>query len=261
MQPNWDYVKKITLWHYEDLVKKLNLLAGYPVLWQAYNHDMNRAGTYARRLFPENKVQAGEYPVRVLTTLERLKTAGIRDWGDLLAMVPTRTECAAFVSQHNLSFEEFIDLLNYLLRWGLPFQTASRELLEHESPQEMGYYTALKEHKLLASFDILEPGCTKAGRVALADLTGLELEFVASLVHRADIARLPYARRKTILPMIGAGYDTLAKIAAADQPQMESGMETYFRKKQGKSWENYKSVIVLKLLVTWARALPVIVDF
>jgi hypothetical protein len=41
---------------------------------------------------------------------------------------------------------------------------------------------------------------------------------------------------------------------------MESDLEAYFRQTQGKSWENYKAVIVLKGLVTGARALPVIME-
>ena len=53
MQPNWDYVKKTTLWHYEDLIKKLKAVAAYPVIWHAYNHDMTQADTFARRLFPD----------------------------------------------------------------------------------------------------------------------------------------------------------------------------------------------------------------
>jgi hypothetical protein len=260
MQPDWDSVKRTTLWNYEDLLNKLTVLSAYPVLWQAYNHDLPHAAVFARRLFGDNNIESGEYPARVLSTIECLKSTGISNWGNLLSNVPTRAKCAAFVCEHNRNFEEFIDVLNYLLRWGFPFQTASRELLEHKNQQEMEYYAALKEHKLMTSFDILERGCTVTGRNLLAELTGLPLEFITSLVHRADIARLPYVRRKTILPLFGAGYDTLAKIAAADLPQMESDMETYFRQKQGKSWENYKAVIVLKLLVTWARALPVIVD-
>jgi len=83
---------------------------------------------------------------------------------------------------------------------------------------------------------------------------------VNSLAHRADIARLPYVRRKTILPLCGAGYDTLAKIASADLDQMETDLESYFGRMQGKSWENYKAVIVVKILVTCARALPVIME-
>lgn len=260
MQPKWDYVKKTTLWHYEDLINKLNVLTAYPVIWQAYNQDMTQAAVFAHHLFPEKNIETGEFPARVLATFERLKFSGVSDWGNLLSKVTTRAECAAFVSEHNLRFEEFIDVLNYLLRWAFPFQTSSRELLEHESPQEMAYYRALKEHKLMNSFDILEQGRTMTGQRVLAELIGLPLEFVTTLVHRADIARLPYVRRKTILPVCGAGYDSLAKIAAADLIRMESDLITYFKCTQGKSWENYKAIIILKLLVTGAKALPVIME-
>jgi len=94
----------------------------------------------------------------------------------------------------------------------------------------------------------------------LVKLTGLPSDFITSLVHRADIARLPYVRRKTILPVCGAGYDSLARIAAADLAQMESDLDIYFRRTLGKSWEDYRAVIILKGLVTGARALPVILQ-
>jgi hypothetical protein len=260
MQPSWDYVKKTTLWHYEDLIKKLNVLMVYPVIWQAYNHDMTQAAAFAHRLFPDKNIEAGEFPAQVLASFERLKSAGISDWSSLLSRITSRAECTAFVTEHNLNFIEFIDVLNYLLRWAFPFQTSTRELLEHENPREMAYYGALKEHKLMNSLVILEEGRTMTGRQTLAKLTGLQLEFVNALAHRADIARLPYVRRKTILPVCGAGYDTLAKIANADLARMESDLDTYFRRTQGKPWENYRSVIVLKLLVTCAQALPVIME-
>ena len=260
MKPNWDYVKKTTLWHYEDLIKKLSVVMAYPVIWRAYNHDMTQAAAFARRLFPDKNIKPWEFPAYLLSSFEHLKHAGISNWGNLFSKVSTRAECAAFVTEHNLNFEEFIDVLNYLLRWAFPFLTSSRELLEHESPQEMSYYDVLKKHKLMNSFDILEQGRTLAGRRALAKHTGLPLDFVAALAHRADIARLPYVRRKTILPVCGAGYDTLAKIAAADLHQMESDMDVYFQRTQDKPWKNYKAVIVLKGLVTGAQALPVIME-
>ena len=118
----------------------------------------------------------------------------------------------------------------------------------------MSYYKILKQHKLMNSFDILEQGRTKTGRSTLAKLTGLPLKFMTSLAHRADIARLPYVRRKTILPVCGAGYNTLAKIASADLVQMESDLDIYFQRTKGKPWKNYKAVIVLKGLVTGAQA-------
>jgi hypothetical protein len=260
MLPNWDFVKKTTLWQYEDLIKKLNFIKSYPVLWHAYDHDMVQAAVFAHRLFPGINLKAEGYPKHIITTIERLESVGVRNWSDLLSRVSTRAECTAFVSRHDLNFEDFIDVLNYLLRWGFPFQTASRELLEHDDPQEKAFYTVLKQHKLMNSFDFLEQGHTAAGRHTLAENTGLPLGFVTILVHRADIARLPYVGRKTIIPLCGAGYETLARIAAADLNQMESDLEAYFRRTVGKSFDNYKAVIVLNLLVTCAQALPVIMD-
>ena len=32
MKQNWYCVKKVTLWQYEDLFKKLNLVLSYPVI-------------------------------------------------------------------------------------------------------------------------------------------------------------------------------------------------------------------------------------
>jgi len=260
MQANWDYVKKTTLWHYEELIDKLSIVKTYPVIWQAYNHNMAQAVAFARRLFRDKNIDAGEYPAEILDTIARLESAGIPDWGVLLARIATRADCIAFVTEHKPNFEEFIDLLNYLLRCAFPFETASRELLERENPQEMSCYGVLKQHRFMNSFDILEQARTLAGRRAVAKQTGMPMEFVTGLAHRADIARLPYVRRKTILPLCGAGYDTLAKIAAANLSQMESDLDVYFQAAQGKPWNKYKAVIVLKGLVTGAQALPVIMD-
>jgi len=260
MQPDWNYVKKTTLWHYENLIKKLSVLMAYPVIWKAYNHDMPKATIFAMHLFPEKNIEASEYPAQILDTIARLKPAGISDWGSLLAKIATREACMAFVTEYNLNFEPFIDLLNYLLRWAFPFLTASRELLAHENTLEMSYYPILKQHGLMNSFDILEQGYTVECRRALAEHTGLPKDFVTSIAHRADIARLPYVRRKTILPVCCAGYDTLAKIASADLAQMETDLEAYFQRTKGKPWKNYKSVIVLKGMVAAAQALPVIME-
>lgn len=245
---------------YEDLIKKVNAVNHYPVIWQAYNHPMPQAADFARRLFPLSNLEAGEYPASILHTIERLHTAGIPNWESLLNKIPDRASCMGFVTEHGLVFYELIDLLNYLLRWAFPFQTASRELLDHDHFQEMKHYEILKRHQLMNSFDLLEQGHTLAARHQMVERSGLPLEFITAIVHRADIARLPFVRRKTILAVCGAGYGSLEKIAQAALPQMETDMDSNFRRTQGKPWKNFKSVIVLEGLVTSAQALPVIVE-
>jgi hypothetical protein len=252
----WDYVKQTTLWPYEDLLKKLGFVLTYPLIREVYNHSMPQADAYARRLFPDKNIAAGEFPAPLLASLECLRGAGIQDWSDLLARVATRASLEAFIEQNELAFEELIDVLRYLLRWAFPFYTATRELLDHDDPQEMATYAAFKHNKLMCNFDLLQKGHTAEGRHSLARGMGLPLDFVTAIIHRADIARLPYVRRKTILPVCGAGYDTLAKIAAADLPGMEADMQAYFQYAKGKAWEDFKSVILLRGLVDGARALP-----
>jgi hypothetical protein len=256
MNYNWDYVKKSTLWDYEDLLKKLNAVLAYPVIRNAYNHSMPQAVDFARHLFSHSNFAVGEFPAAVITTFDRLRAVGVSNWADLLTRVATSGTCASFIEQNSLVFEEVIDVLNYLLRWAFPFHTATRELLDHEDPQEMEYYAIFKRHKLMCSFDLLERGCTQVERQSLAGQTSLPLHFVTAVSHRADIARLPYVRRKTILPLCGAGYNTLAKIAAADLATLEVDMDAYFQRTRGKPWDDFKSVIVLRGLVTGANALP-----
>ena len=146
MQPNWNYVKMTTLWHYEDLIKKLQAVMAYPIIWRAYNHNMAQAADFAGCLFPDKNIESGEFPAGIIHSIKRLQDEGIQDWGDLLSRIATREDCLAFVMGSALKFEDFIDVLNYLLRWGFPFQTSSRELLEHENPQEMADYGVLKRH-------------------------------------------------------------------------------------------------------------------
>jgi hypothetical protein len=259
MRTNWDYVKQTTLWHYEDLIKKLKAVASYDSIWRAYNTDLSQAVDFARKLFKKADIDAGKYPAAVLQTIKALQSGGVRDWGDLLTRVSTREDCLAFISDQNLQFEQCIDVLNYLLRWGLPFPIPARELLTLDNPEEAGCYETLKANRLMSSFDILERGRSRQGRIALAGLTGIHEGFVTTLVHRADVSRLPYSRGKTVRYLCGADYDSLAKIAAAELSQFHGDMDAYMKQTQGKPWDNFKAVIPLEDLVRWAQALPVLV--
>src|SRR5574339_679610 len=102
MHPDWNYVKKTTLWHYEDLIKKLNLETAYPAIFRAYNHNMTRAANFARCLFPDKDFAAGEFPANIVRSFERLDGAGIKNWGDLLSKIASQDDCLEFVITHRL---------------------------------------------------------------------------------------------------------------------------------------------------------------
>jgi hypothetical protein len=258
MGQDWNYVKKVTLWPFEELLKKLNGVLTYPVIRKAYNHSMPEASDFAKRLFGTSNIAAGRYPAPLIATFNHLHQVGIKNWSDLLVRIASRESCEVFMESNHLDFQDLIDVLNYLLRWAFPFYTATRELLDHENPREIKCYPVFKQNQLISSFDLLEHGYTRARRQSLAKRTDLPLEFITGIIHRADIARLPYVRRKTILPVSKAGYNSLARLVSADLPTMERDMESCFAR-QGKSWDDYRSVIVLRGLISGAKALPGIV--
>lgn len=53
MNQDWSYVKKVTLWQYEELLKKLNAALAYPVICQVYHHTMPQAADFACLFNPE----------------------------------------------------------------------------------------------------------------------------------------------------------------------------------------------------------------
>ena len=48
MELDWNYVKGKTLWHYDDLIKKLGEVLGYAFVGQFYSHSMLEAADFAK---------------------------------------------------------------------------------------------------------------------------------------------------------------------------------------------------------------------
>lgn len=258
---NWDYVKERTLWSYEDLIKKLQRTLGYRFVQEQYNHSMDDAIDYV------NMVQAGYLQHRgdrkwlddLITNFTWLRRAGIQNYQELIDAVADREQCERFLYESGLGFPELIDTLNYLLRWVLPFPTPLREFIDTRDSTQMAYYERLKARRMTMSLDLLEQGRTAAQRTQLAAETAIPADFLLALVHKSDLSRLAYVRGKTIGHLCGGGYDTLAKLANADLPEMEAAMRVYYTS-IGKRFEDFKSVVPLEMLVGGARILPLIVE-
>jgi hypothetical protein len=50
MKSDWNRVKEQTLWDYEDLIKKLQVVLAYDFVQEHYNHTMKQAQGYAKKL-------------------------------------------------------------------------------------------------------------------------------------------------------------------------------------------------------------------
>jgi hypothetical protein len=261
MEIDWNGVKAQTLWSYEDLIKKLQVVLAYDFVQEHYNHRMQQAQGYAREIrrgYLQNRGDKTAYIDNMVTNFEKLEVQKIDTYSKLVDQVATREDCVAFLQQTGFDFDRLIQTLNYLLRWVLPFKSPVREFIDTDNVENARYLEALKKQKVGSNLDILETGRTKAGRVQLSGTTGILIAFVETLMHKADISRLAYVRGKTVAHLCGGGYNTLEKIANANLPEMEEKMDAYYRT-LGKSLADFRSVIPLAWVIGGAKILPRVV--
>jgi len=261
MKIDWDIVKRQTLWSYEDLIKKLQVVLAYAFVQNHYNHTMAQAQAYAKRIRSGYLRDQGEmtaYVDDMIASLAKLDSVGAGTYSELINQVATRERCTAFVERTHFEFDRLIRILNCLLRWVLPFETPLREYIDTAIAKDVMYLRALRGQKLRSNLDLLEVSRTRAGRARLSKVIGIPAAFITALVHRADISRLAYVRGKTVRHLCGGGYDTLEKISSADLAEMEERMDAYYRT-LGKSSADFRSVIPLSWMIGGAKILPRVV--
>jgi len=261
MTIDWTQVKKRTLWHYEDLIKKILTVLNYGFVQEYYNHSMEEAITYSERI-RQGYLQNGREPTfigEIAGHFRKLDGLGIKNYLDLVQQVDTKSKCEAFLQETGFSFDALIHVLNYLFRWVLPFKCPVKELVVTIGKVDKTYMDVLKKYKIRSNLDVLENYRTKISRARFSRETGVAEKFLLELVHRADISRLAYVRGKTIKHLCGGGYDTLDKIADADMRKMEANMTAYYAT-IGKSFSDFKAVIPLDWVIGGARTLARVVQ-
>jgi len=260
MDIDWSQVKKRTLWHYEDLIKKLLEVLDYGFVQEHYNHTMPEAATFTEQIQQGYVVNGKEatFIGEISAHLQRLDAVGVRNYLDLVQKVRSKAKCEAFLEETEVSFDALIQVLGYLLRWVLPFRIPVKELVDSITETDKMQLAILKQHKVRSNLDVLERFRKKENRKTFPGETGVTEKFILELVHRADISRLAYVRGKTIKHLCGGGYDTLDKIAKADIKKMEVDMTAYYAT-LGKSFLDFKTVIPLDWMIGGARILPKVV--
>ena len=256
MEIDWDSVKKIALWHYEDLIEKMLKTLSYSFIQEHYNHNMQEAGNYVRKLLGYD--QKYEESIKKLTRiLKSLENAKIRNYPDLMEKVETREKCENFLESTKIPFKDLISLLNYVFRWVLPFRNVYlKQLIDPENESHMAYIKKLKEHDIKFNLDILECCRTRKGRAKLSETARIPEDFILDLVNRADLTRLPYMSKKTVEHLCNAGYDSVGKLAKVEAGKLREDMKSHFNKVSIR----LGSFIDLAGLVEWARTVPKIVE-
>lgn len=260
MEIDWSLAKKITLWHYDELIIKLLHTLAYSFVHEYYNHGMADAEDYSEKLQHHYLLNGKEatFIGEITTQFESLNMLGIKNYTDLLQKIDTKAKCEIFLKIAGLNFEALIHLLHFLYRWVLPFKCPLKELTDL-LPTEKEQLSLIRKHKITSNLDILEYWRKKEARIGFAQKTGLEENYLLQLTHRADISRLAYVRGKTIKHLCAAGYDTLNKLASAHISQINADMTEYFAK-MGKNFNDFKAVLPLDWMIGGACVLPKIIE-
>ncbi|MDH4214842.1 MAG: DUF4332 domain-containing protein [Candidatus Thorarchaeota archaeon] len=257
MEIDWEKVKEWTLWHYDDLVRRISIVFEHTFVQEFYNHSMKEAEIYATGLLTFGIGKYKEYLERIRTSIRTLDGIGVRNYIDLIESVRTKEQCEDFLVRTKIPFRELISFLNYLFRWVLPFKIPVREFLDIENETHLEYARKLKEKGIMNNLDVLEYARTRAARIELSNQTGMPLQFLLGLANRADISRLPYIRGKTVTIFCNAGYDSLQKIAEARIDELVDALTNYLESIGSKF---SKSFIEPDGAIAQAKILPIVVE-
>ena len=257
MEIDWDKVKKWTLWHYEDLIKRISKAFEYNFVQDSYNLPLKKAGVYAAGLLTFGEGKYTEYLGKITETLETLEKNGIRNYRHLIEEGETREKCQGFVRKTKVPFRELIRLLNHLFRWVLPFTAPVKEFLDKDNDDHMLSAKKLRELGIKNNLDLLEQGRTLVGRADISAQIGVSKSFLLDLVNKADISRIPYIRGKTVKIFCNAGYDNLQKIAETTEDAFVTDLKDYL---QTVGVKFSKSFIEPDGAIAQAKVLPTIVE-
>jgi len=251
---DWNLVKKMTLWDYEKLIKKISEVFYYSFVQEHYDHNMSNATDYVRKLLGYD-VKYTKHISRMTNMFNSLNDLGVENYTDLIRRVENKEKCENFLRKTQLPFEDLISTLNYIFRWVLPHSLYLRELIDIENESHKDYAEELRIHGIRFNLDILEYGRTRDGREKLSKETGIQELFIVDLVNLADMSRLPYSNRKTVKHLFAGGYNSIAQLAKGDSEKMIEDMKSYFDRRGVK----LSGFIDLKGIAQWAKTMPIIV--
>ena len=213
---------------YADLIKRLKVSLSYSFVRKAYPHSMQEAQDYARRLLGDDpRRRYGGWLVFLQKTFKTLSTAGITDYQDLVNRAGSEAELETLAQKLGVPTGDIVGVLKYLVYWVLPGKKELNRLILPTDADKKANNAILREHGVRSNLDLLEKGGSLAGRKALAAQSGLPLEFITEMTHRADYSRMPWFHGKTINHFIGAGYPTLEQLAKADLVKLSADMLRY----------------------------------
>lgn len=214
---DWDDLDRRLRPSFMGHVTELRQSLSYAFIRQAYAHTMPQASAFATAMLgcdPKHRYDA--WLLDLTAAYHSLDDYGVTSYPDLVERIATRQGVETLLAETGMPLEHFAGAIHLLRYWVIPQQHPARELIDPKDATGKEYIGLLKQAGIAGSLDVLDHGRTVEGRRQLATKLGIPLDFVAGLVNRADMRRLPYHSRKTISHLIHAGAGSIAALAASD---------------------------------------------
>lgn len=205
---------------FEDLERRWQVSFGYPFVHEAYHFNMPELAEYTRRLLGgDSRGRYTKYCSWLTSTMMDLHQAGVGDLTDLMKHAGRRKLLENFSNQSGLEATDIAAVFKYLIYWVVPMEKLLNGLLRPDQgmTEEVD---VLRKLGVRTNLDMLQQGLTRAGRLILANESGLSEAVIMDWVNRADLSRLPWASKATISNIMGSGYGSLVKLANADPERL-----------------------------------------
>ncbi len=230
MDIDWLEVKKELGWlkSYDDLAKHWQESVAYPFVRLTYDYTMPAMTAYTKRMLGEDTRQRYTgYCQQLVEGFTQLANADVKGIIDLVTKVDSMELFEAFTAETGIPATETINVLKYLIYWFIPAKKYSGELVRGDETIKDAIKFLHTTLGLRSNLDILQRGLTAANRQSLVEESGLPPEIIAEVVNRADFSRMPWASKATISNIIGAGYGSIAALAAAEPEKLFADFYAY----------------------------------
>ena len=211
---------------YEDLSRRWREGFSYDFVLKSYNFSMPEMADYTTRLLGgDTRHRYDRWAQQLVGIFQQLDRCGVTHVRDLVKRVDTRRLFEGFCNQSGVAPGDLINVLKYLVYWFIPMKKYLKVLVKRD-PHLVEAVDQLRQAGIRFNLDLIEAGATPDRRCDLAEMAGLDEDQVSELVNWADFSRLPWASAATTSNIVGAGYGSIARLAAADLEQVK---EKFFR--------------------------------
>jgi hypothetical protein len=226
------------------------MIADYHADLQAFSLDALKQRLLAQPLFASHRVLIQNIDEQFAI----LQAHGIQNLADVFRQLKTKNSSAVCAKQTGID-EHYLTLLRREVNGYLP-KPANFSDFPNLGEETIKSLQAMQIRHTADLFPFIR---TAAKREAFSQRSGLSMETVLLLTHLTDLARIRWVGPAFSILLLRAGYDTVAKVIAADAQQVYHTLIQLNEKEL--VYGGKIGLADMRLLVQVANDVPLTIDF